>query len=114
MGADNGPDYCAGCDNPGCRHGGCQGRKPEPSVNAAPEWFPRAWSPTSLAGLETCPRRWALRRAGWARKPDPLRPAAPHAAFGRLWHAAAEHFDIARFNGVPIEAATEDAIERAL
>ena len=21
--------YCEGCDNPGCRHGGCQGRKPE-------------------------------------------------------------------------------------
>lgn len=20
---------CEGCDNPGCRHGGCQGRKPK-------------------------------------------------------------------------------------
>lgn len=83
-------------------------------MSNGPAWFPRAWSPTSLAGLETCPRRWALRRAGWKPRPDPLRPAAPHAAFGQLWHAAAEKFDHERFFRQSIERATENAIEWAL
>jgi len=82
--------------------------------NDAPAWFPRAWSPTSLAGLETCSRRWALRRAGWKLRPDPLRPAAPHAKFGQLWHAAAEQFDWFRYYHSTIEKATEHVIGSVL
>lgn len=76
-----------------------------------PTWFPRAWSPTSLAGLETCPRRWALRRAGWKSRPDPMRPPAQHARFGQLWHAAAENFDRARYARVPLAEATDAALQ---
>lgn len=83
-------------------------------MSAAPSWFPSAWSPTSLAGLEICPRRWALQRAGWRQKPDPLRPAAPHAEFGQLWHAAAEKLDHERFFGRSVERATENVIEWVL
>ena len=30
--------YCEGCDNPGCRHGGCQGRKPARDVAPGESW----------------------------------------------------------------------------
>lgn len=75
-GADNGPDYCPGCDNPGCRHGGCQGRKPAPD---APELLDMiAKTPNldrvlalpperfrSQAAREAFTRRLRDERAGW-------------------------------------------------
>lgn len=72
------------------------------------------WSPSALHSLDLCPRRFALREAGWTPRPDPMRPAAPHAEFGRVWHASAEAFDTMTFKGVSREEATELTIQDAL
>lgn len=72
------------------------------------------WSPSALYSLDLCARRFALREEGWTPRPDPLRPSAPHAEFGRVWHAAAERYDTALFAGAGPDAATEIAFEYAL
>lgn len=72
------------------------------------------WSPSALRSLTQCPRRFALREAGWQPRPSPLRPPVPHAEFGRIWHAAAETFDRVMFDGANRETATEAALDDAL
>ena len=71
------------------------------------------WSPSAVQGLDTCPRRHALREAGWEPKPNPLYPSPPHAEFGRTWHASAEEFDTRMFMGQTRPYATEAAIRYA-
>jgi PD-(D/E)XK nuclease superfamily len=72
------------------------------------------WSPSALLGLDLCPRRFALREAGWTPRPNPHYPAMPHAEFGRIWHASAEIFDTAMFKGASRSEATDTAMEAAI
>lgn len=72
------------------------------------------WSPSALQTLDGCPRRHALREAGWHPRPNPLRPPAPHAQFGRIWHAGAETFDRAVFFGATRDQATDEAMQYAI
>lgn len=72
------------------------------------------WSPSALQSLDQCPRRFALREAGWQPRPDPFKPAAPHADFGRVWHAAAEGFDTRLFAGMHRDDATDATVAEAI
>jgi len=53
------PDTNHDCDNPGCRRGGCQGRRPDlPLLRGLPEILPVIRTPAenTLGELTTLPR----------------------------------------------------------
>lgn len=68
------------------------------------------WDNTSMSLFKTCPRKYQLTMLdGWKSK----RPALP-LTFGILYHAALEHYDIAKSSGATHEEAVRVAVRVAL
>jgi hypothetical protein len=67
------PGIAMDCDNPGCRHGGCQGRPPQR--------LRQPMVPASAVILSIQPKEGAAQAAFASRRGDPVsQPAAPDRA----------------------------------